>query len=255
MEKKVVLVTTTFSTDPSGDLRFGMALKTIEAAKRCGYPIIVVDGSPGNLGASEMLERHGAVVFCQKLSGMGNSRREAIRAGLDWQAEVASVIVWLEPEKYPIVPLLSPAIAAVADDQFDLVIPHRKSLWNYPPYQAASETIANQALGAITGRPDLDLYIGPRVMSRAVASRYFLGYDGKFGDQWESIFIPVLHALRCGARVGSVVVDYVHPPEQTLAETGDVAMVNKRDRQRTLIIANMACAAVEMEFFPRLAIT
>lgn len=246
---RAVLVTTTFFKPPQ-DLRFGLAVKTVDAARACGYPIVVVDGSP-DPQIREILTQHGALVIEQTEAGMGKSRRQAIGAGID-QYRDADVIVWLEPEKHTLVGLLGPCIQPVADGTFDLVIPYRKSLESYPPYQAVSERLANAALAALTGRPDLDLYIGPRVMSRAVAEQHFLGYDGKYSDQWESIFIPVLKALKTGERVGSVEVDYVHPPEQTAAETGDVEMDGKRDRQRTLIVANMARAAVEMQFFPRL---
>ena len=98
---KIALVTTTFSTKPS-DLRFQLALKTCQAAKKAGYPIHIVDGSP-NPEISKQLFQAGAVVESEKERGMGASRRQCFRMGLNSGADV---IVWLEPEKYPFVSLI-----------------------------------------------------------------------------------------------------------------------------------------------------
>lgn len=244
-----VLVTTTISKSPN-ELRFRLAQETVKRSGESGYPIIVVDGSPDRQ-IQGILAAAGAFVFQEAQPGMGASRRQAIRAGLNFRGGTADIIVWLEPEKHPVVPLLEPLMHAVASGQYDLVIPKRTLLDSYPAYQAASEHLANQALGAITGRPDLDLYFGPRVMSRKVASQYFQTYDGRFGDNWESIFVPVLVALAAGVSVGSMSVNYAHPAEQTAAETSP-EIDRKRDRQRIDIIGAMSRAAQAMGFYPRL---
>ena len=249
MSAQCVLVTTTFSKSPD-ELRFCLAQETVKRSRECGYPIIVVDGSP-DVRNQSILAAAGAFVFSEEPPGMGASRRQAIRAGLDFSSGTADVIVWLEPEKHPMVALLPPLVSAVASGQYDLVIPKRRTLDSYPRYQAASEHLANLALGAITGRPDLDLYVGPRVMSRTVAQECFLSYEGTYGDNWESIFLPVLSALAQGKRVGSITVDYVHPPEQTAAEATP-GIDRKRDVQRVEVIAAMARAAKDLGFCPPL---
>lgn len=251
MSAQCVLVTTTFFKSLI-DLRFKLALKTVETARSCGYPIIVVDGSPDPEFRS-IFSANGATVCRQGEPGTAESRRQTIRTGLNrnWNGGTADVIVWIEPEKHPLVPLLKPLIQAVAAGTSDLVIPQRRTLDSYPPYQAASERLANLALGAITGRPDLDLYIGPRVMNREMA-KLFLDYDRRYGDNWEIIFIPVLSALAQGKRVHSQTVDYVHPAEQTAAEATP-EMDRKRDRQRVDIISAMARAAQAMGFYFPLA--
>lgn len=248
MATQVVLVTTTLYQSTL-DVRCGLAVETAKAARACGYPIIVADGSPER-SVRKALAACGAIVFEQTNTRMGASRRQAFQSALTWNGGQADVMVWLEPEKYTLVPLLGPAIVTVATRQIDLVIPRRTSLDSYPPYQARSERLANTAFSAITGCPDLDLCFGPRVMSRAIAEEFFLRYDGRYGDAWEIIFVPVLSALAAGKRVGSVEVDYVHPREQTAAEEGNAAMDAKRDQQRVSLIAAMASAAVEMGFYP-----
>src|SRR3989344_3752818 len=96
-----VLVTTTFSKSAE-DLRFQLALKTCDEAQKAGYPIIIVDGSPEE-SMRDLLRAHGATVYKEEGRGMGASRRQTIKAGIETGAHV---IIWLEPEKYPLVPYL-----------------------------------------------------------------------------------------------------------------------------------------------------
>ncbi len=235
---QTVLVTTTFSKSAE-DLRFQLALKTCGAARKAGYPLIIVDGSPDER-LRDLLRVCGATVYKQEEPGMGASRREALQAGL---ATEADVIVWLEPEKYPFVPLLKPCIDMVRAG-IDIVVPSRKSLESYPMYQELSELRTNRELGRITGSHDLDLMFGPRVMSRTGAE-LLLSYTGQAGgDNWELTFIPILWVLkRHLMSVNSVVVDYVPPPEQTAAEQGDEEMNKKRDTQRHTLVNGMQRAA------------
>ncbi len=232
---RTVLVTTTFSKS-SDELRFRLALKTCDAAREHGYPLIVVDGSPHE-SMRDLLREHGATVFKEEGGGMGASRRQTISAGLDTGAEA---IIWLEPEKYPIVGELSKCIDALDSQDCDLVVPARESLESYPMYQELSELRANRELGFITGRPDLDLMIGPRVMTPTMAN-LMLQYTGQAGgDNWEILFIPVLWMLQKEEwSIGSRRVNYVHPPEQTAAEVGDEEMNKKRDFQRHSLVASM----------------
>ena len=236
---KAVLVTTTFSKSAE-DLRFQLALKTRDEAQKAGYPIIIVDGSPEE-SMRDLLRAHGATVYKEEGRGMGASRRQTIKAGIDTGTDV---IVWLEPEKHPLVPLLGDCIEWVLDG-VDLVIPCRQSLESLPEYQELSELRANRELGFITGRPDLDLMFGPRVMSRTSAE-LLQKYVGKPSeDNWQILFIPVLQALEMKMPVCSMLVDYVHPPEQTVAEQGDEVMNKKRDIQRHDLVDGMRRAATE----------
>lgn len=236
----VVLVTTTFSPN-ADDLRFRLALDTCREAARCGYQLVIVDDSPPE-EAKGLLEAAGATVFKQTEKGMGGSRRQVLREAL---ARGAETIVWLEPEKAPLVGLLGPCIDMVSSSGYDLVIPMRRTLESLPTYQQRSEYWANLLLAHVTKRYDLDLMFGPRVMSRE-AAELFLSYDGSAGDLWHILFLPVLRALAAGMNIGKVVVEYVHPPEQTAAEEGNEAMDAKRDQQRVAIVAAVQQEAVRL---------
>lgn len=250
---KVVLVTTTFYLKLN-DPRLALAQRTIEAAEGHRYPIIVVDDSSDPAVRQAIRATRWATVCDQAEDGMGASRRQAIAAGLAWESGTADVVVWLEPEKYPLVAQLTPAIRAVHERRCELAVLRRPNFGCHPRYQARSEQLGNLALSALTGRPDLDLFFGPRVMSRD-AAEVFGRYDGRYGDRWEILFVPVLQLLAEGGwRIHSIPAEfYYHPPEQTAAEEGDPTIVRKRDEQRIVLIAAMASAAQDLRFFPRLS--
>lgn len=229
------IVTTTFYKSRE-DVRFECALATAEAARDLGHKLVVVDGSPERWVQDAFEERH-AIVLREAARGMGASRRQALQAALD-DSDKGDVFVWIEPEKYPLVPLLGAGLAKVTADGIDMVLPRRDNLDSYPQYQQFCELRGNWQVGNLTGRPDLDFWFGPRVMNRR-ATEYFTGYNGEYGDRWDSIFVPVARALAAGLRVESVVVDYVHPPQQTAAEAGDETMDRKRDQQLAELVEAM----------------
>jgi hypothetical protein len=232
IKSNIALVTTTLFNDLKG-VRFLLALETIREAKKHGYQIYVVDASP-NKNVRELFEKEGAVVELERidsggLRSMGASRRQCLRMGLDSGADI---IVWLEPEKYTFVKLISLCTDIVG--RYEIVLPGRKSLMSYPLYQELSELRAIRTIGIITGRPDIDWMFGPRIMTRKGAE-LMCSYTGDLGDMWQSFFIPVLWAIASGVGVGSRLVDYMHPPEQTKAEEGDSDLEVKRNYQRDVL--------------------
>ena len=246
---KTALVTTTFSKSVN-NLRFQLALKTCQAAKTAGYPIYIVDGSP-EPQMSQLLRDAGAIVEIQKEEGMGASRRQCLAMGLESGADV---IVWLEPEKHTLVPLLEPCISLVINNEADAVIPRRPNLDGYPQYQHFSELRANWEIADVTGRYDIDYLVGPRIMNQ-LAAGHMLQYDGRIGsekvfnDNWEILFVPILWWLIKGLTVKSVTVDYQHPPEQLVED--DEVMRQKRDKQRKDLVDAMRIEANHLRYRPR----
>jgi hypothetical protein len=238
-KQDVVLVTTTMYSSMN-DIRAPLAVKTCLAAKNCGYRIIVADDSSYDIKVA--LRETGATVIDRAPGlGIGASRRLALVEGVNSKARV---VVWLEPEKYTLIPLLVPSISKVFTREVDVVVPRRKNLDTYPEYQHFSELRGNHEIGNVTGRPDLDLYFGPRVLS-SEAAEFMSKYIGKCGentyaDNWEILFIPIVWMLTPNQSrfiVKSVVVDYDHPPEQLIED--DLEMKIKRDRQRSDIVSSV----------------
>lgn len=235
----IVLASTTFYQPEKGvhdALRFELAQQTVREAGRLGLPIIIVDGSP-DPQVAETLRALGATVYKQTEPGMGGSRRQAFRLAL---ASGAKVILWLEPEKGPLVELVRPACQLITNGGYDIVVPRRRTLDSLPLNQALSEALANWEMGALPGLEGLDLMFGPRVLSRR-AAELFLAYhpEDREKDKWHILFLPLLQAYRVAMKITGIAVDYVHPPAQTAAETGDADMDAKRGTQREGLVAGM----------------
>ncbi len=245
MNKKVCLVTTTFTKD-GNDMRFKLALKTCQMAREHEYPIYIVDGSPDQMMQTQLILNGATKVNSERGRGMGASRRQCLLMGL---ATNADVIIWLEPEKHTIVPLLGKCVELIQSNQAQLVVPRRRNLDGYPMYQQLSEHRGNWEIGNILGRTDLDLYIGPRVMNRAAAT-IMASYNGKcgentYGDRWEILFIPIAQMISAKMNIQSVVVDYVHPTEQLVED--DELMRKKRDEQFKDLVESMGAEAKRLD--------
>ena len=229
MERPIVAVTTLFSTDnPSDRLRSNLAILTFNKLKSYNFDTVVIDGgsSPDFL---KRIDEVGIKAIAQEGKGLGVSRRQAIKLACDTGK---TPIVIMEPEKVDFVSQIEKLSSLISEDRADFVIPKRRSLKTYPVAQQLSEDFGNLFIKELIGF-DLDLFFGPRIFKGEMA-QYFLNYDGKYGDAWESIFIPVLDAIQDGKRVLSVPIDYFHPKEQREAEEHDLDFFKKRVEMQLL---------------------
>ena len=233
--KRAILATTTYAKDASEweRVRAGCTLKTIAAAVQHNYEIVAVDGgSPAeHIAAMRLL---GAHVYMQETPGMGNARRQTLRLARDMATD-DQVVVWIEPEKYPMVPLLTESIEKIVGEGHDLVMFRRVTLDSYPPEQAMTYKMVALAFYYLTGI-DSDYLFGPMGLSRR-AVEYFLAYESKFGDLWDSIHSPKVRIIHDGLRWTIVTVDYRHPPEQTKAETGMALFMKRVEQIRQVVEA------------------
>ncbi|MFG1643769.1 hypothetical protein ACGFMK_26030 [Amycolatopsis sp. NPDC049252] len=217
-------------------VRADCALKTVARAREHGYSIkIVDDGAP--LDYIRKMESLGAQVCAQDALGLGSAVRQALRAARDAASE-DDAVVWVEPEKYPIIPLLARAIDEVTGNRVDLVTFRRKSLATYPPEQAMHYELINLAVKYLTGF-DCDFSWGPMVMSRR-AVEYHLGYVSDHGDLWDSVHCPKLRMIKDGLRWKVLPIDYAHPLEQSEAEAGMTLFLKKIRQVDQLVRAIMA---------------
>lgn len=220
---QVVIATTTMYKGLK-DHRAQVALRTIQQAVRHEHKIVVVDNSPP--GVKDMLTGAGAFVFQDEGNTMGQGRRQAIRLAL--KVPGLDFVAWIEPEKDTVVQYLK------SMTRHDITVPRRASLSTYPALQQCAENFGNEAFHIRTKRA-LDMWFGPRVFHRS-AAKFFLEYDGKYGDKWDSIFIPVVRAIATGVEVGEELVDFTYSAEQLAAETGSFEMVQKRLEQLNNLI-------------------
>jgi hypothetical protein len=215
-----VLVTSTFNKT-ADDVRALLCYQTVKNARECGYDILVVDGSPCEEFRSE-LSHLGAMLVDEDTKGMtmGAARRQAVREGSSF-AGPDGAWFWLEPEKCTIVELMKPAFDLVLEDKADLVLVRRESLESYPLFQQYSEAVGNIGWAMATGKA-YDMFCGVRGGNAKVVP-YFMKYDPKAAeakDQWDALHLPVMDIMVSDLRVEEVTVPYVHPQEQTKAESG-----------------------------------
>lgn len=207
-------------------VRTECVLKTIKAATDHGYPIVVIDGGSPTEYVATMKEL-GAIVYDEELPGMGNARRQALRQTREITPS-GHAIVWMEPEKYPLVPLLKEPVDTLTIKDYDLVMLRRLNLDSYPPEQAMAYQLIALATKYLTGI-DSDFGWGPTVLS-ADAVEYYLNYESSDGDLWDGIHCPKLQIIKDERPWTIVPVNYQHPPEQTTAETG-MGLFLKRVKQ------------------------
>jgi len=220
---------------PEDVVRPPLALGMVRDALERGYDVVVADhGSPDTF--LKELGRTGATVIATT-GTMGSQRRQAMQKA----SELESIVAWLEPEKQSYIPELWKTGVPILEGNADIVVPSRQNLAGYPPVQKGVEYAGNALWKALTGT-DLDVWFGPRTFN-ADRTHYFTQYDGRHGDRWEGIFVPLVEAIADGNRVLDVPVEYAHPTQQTLQESLDPRFIAKRLSQ-LYIISRAVDAAV-----------
>lgn len=227
--REIVIATTTLSRQL--DTRAKLAVKTAKLAYSHGHRVIVVDGG-STPELTDLLGDAGCFVYAQEdKATMGSARRQAVSLAAGLAEDRNGLVVWMEPEKWPLVESLYSLAGSLDAGKADMVLPSRTmtGFSTYPPEQSLIEQASNLGFSYMYGKK-LDMWFGPRVMNQAAVER-FLGYDGRYGDLWDSIFIPVVQCIADGLSVQGVEVNYIHPPEQTQEETGNAQFLMKRVEQ------------------------
>lgn len=246
MAPQIAVATTTWYDSPTP--RSELALKTIRAATELGYPVSVVDGGSFPEFRTEVQKSGLVTLQNEEPRGMGPSRRQTLRKG-DELAGKDGATAWTEPEKESVVEQIAIIAQPVLKGEADLAIMNRKNLDTYPPEQAHAEHVGNLAVKYITGL-ELDFWSGVFVANHR-AIQYFLDYKGEYGDRWDSITIPRLRVLAAGLRVVGVEVDYVHPPEQTQYETGNLYFLERRIEQLQNLVPALVQEAKKLGLIPK----
>lgn len=188
---------------------------------------MTIDGGSSGVYIDRMIEL-GADVVAQEEPGMGNARRQALRLAREI-SDKHEAIVWLEPEKYTLVPFIAKVANKIMYHNNDMAMFKRRSLKSYPPEQEHTYKMVALAFKYLTSI-ESDFLFGPVALSREAVD-YFLSYKSKYGDVWDSIHIPKLRIIHDQLPWTQVTVDYKHPQEQTKAEQGNMNLFVKRVEQ------------------------
>ena len=228
----IVLATTTRYTFSSevDKIRMELALETFRRARKMRYEIVAIDDNSVSLFRNEA-SRIGVILISQQKKGPGNARREAIKHASYLLKSHTDLIVWLEPEKCNLIPYISyiQEVAKKRKGSEHLYLFYRKTLESYPIEQQLVYIYGRILAKYILGE-DIDLFFGPIGFTR-VLSEYFIEYEGRYGDTWDSIHIPKLRILASGIPYTQLYINYTHPHKQTAVEKGNPDLLLKRARQ------------------------
>ncbi|MBX7145574.1 MAG: hypothetical protein K1X79_14075 [Oligoflexia bacterium] len=228
--KLAICTTTLYRTERRDEkIRWECARQFIQSCKNSEYTIYAIDGGSSH-EVLDFLSCSGVSVFRQRGMTLGMARRQAI---LEAYKSAAPYILYTELEKYPLAPFIHDIVQLLEKGVAQLVVPERETLTSLPHEQYNAEVEGNDFFANLTGRP-IDVWFGPRAWARPI-SRYFLNYQGEYGDTWESIFVPLLRAIKDGIPTHGLPLAYTHPQPQTAHEEGNAFYVHKRRKQLHVI--------------------
>ena len=236
--KDVVAVTTIRQSnplDPIERVRSEVFLDTAKAlaARRISCIAIYMECKDVYL---EIAREIGVIMLPQQSNGMGNVRREALRAGLCLFPQ-ASYYFWLEPEKSQIPLFVEPLIRLMQGNNAVMGVFNRNSMSSYPEEQAyfylTWRTVTSKLIGF-----DIDYAFGPLVLTKE-SLPYFLEYNGEYGDKWDALLIPRLRVIKSRASVVVLPIDFKNDPRMTQIESGNITMILKRIEQMNNIVPSL----------------
>jgi len=228
MNKKVVITTITSYKDINS-VRAQCALKTILEAKKLSIPIVVVDRNshPEFLRKIDALK--GIVIRKKRdrIDIMGPDYRLAMDKGMEITNGVFTSFI--QAEKYPMVKYVKRCSREILNDFIDLNIPARKSFYSYPLAQQYAELLGNLHFKQVTGL-NYDMWFGPIFIGRR-AWPYFRDYKDDYGGMWDSLTVPMIRCIKNNLQIGSTILNYKHPKEQTKNEENNIDFIYKREMQ------------------------
>lgn len=225
-ERMTIVTNTRYDYNLGNDrLRGELAVKTIRTGIDLGYEIVIVDEESPDELLMEMV-RAGARLFSSEQKGFGPSIRQAIREAMKLDRDI---IAHTQPEKSDYILEIAKTAPPIIEDRAEIVIPKRKSMESYLFFQQQAEMLGNLFWKELTGT-ELDMWFGGRTWQKSI-SRYFLDYDGRHGDKWESIYTPIMDAIFDGKRVIGQEIDFTYPQKQKETEENNPLFSRKRIEQ------------------------
>lgn len=232
----LVGVASTRYNDPEGldAVRYGVALKTVQAFRASETPLIIVDNSELAEIGDSFAER-GALVVQAKQGGLATQYMEGVAHAVEHGADR---VLRQEPEKTGLINFRADIVAALETNDIVVIGRTEKGMQSLPTIQAATERVAGRLLEDILGMP-ADALSGGRAYTRRGAE-YLAKYDlARHGNTWLHLYHPVLEAKADGVPVGGVQLDLIHPAEMVAEEEGNPMFAKKRISQFEMQLANL----------------
>ena len=250
------------------DLRFQQCLKTIERAQFYGQVLVIVDGSP-NEEVHEILCKQSNVIIQKEEQSGGKGVQ--LRAAAEIASKLPGVtdktlLCWQEPEKTDMIQCWRHVRMQAQthddddDDDDDVIVPYREPYCFqtfYPIEQYHSETYGNFYLDCVMKDalkedknarsprltdqgleqemskskhkiPCIDWHFGPFCFR---AKHIGLWTNYKTGYSYDAQLVPIVHAMRKGLVVSSVMVPFQLDSNMKHQEEENFAFIEKRLNQ------------------------
>lgn len=235
----VAVCLTTFRQGDSENLidtvRSEVFMDSVIALNKNSIPCVALTTETSNQFIQK-IEGLDVVVLSQESVGMGNIRREVLSKTISLYPEI-DFYLWMEPEKLNLVKFINAMANLMNVEKSDLGIFNRNSMNSYPEEQAYYYLFCRKVASRLLGF-DFDYAFGPIMMSK-LGAKYFLDYNGEYGDRWESIMIPRLRAINDGLKFSVLNINFENDPRMTDVESGDSDMILKRIDQLNNVIPSL----------------
>lgn len=246
-------------------VRGDLALQSVKYAHENGYRVVVIDGKSAKTFYRELVKFPETILRKR----LGEKRSSVKRQGIKIAAGIpgVKVIILTEPEKLSFIrDCLFATIQPIVENTADIVVPKREETLfksSYPTYMYDSEKEGNalynetlRANGLLDNHgEDLDLFFGPRAFLNTPAIRKLflkkyqittanLSFPAEYFDTEQysnTLFFPVVEALKKNLRVTSVTVPFSYPFQQKKNEEKGLRelFLEKRKSQRLGILVEL----------------
>ena len=238
INSKLVAVTTVRQGDPKNiveKVRAEIFLDTVTQLRLFNIPCVALYTECSAVFLRDFAD-WGVTLIRQTSQGMGNIRREVQRAALSLYSE-ASYYLWLEPEKCNIPRFAHALCQQMVEKQALLGLFNRVGMQTYPPEQAYYYLFCRAVASRLVGF-DFDYGFGPMILTKESMS-YFLSYDGRYGDLWDSILIPRLKVIKDGLPIEIYPCNFINDPRMKAVETGNNPIILKRVQQLMNVVPSL----------------
>lgn len=232
---EIVGITGTFYPD-TADVRFELALETIEGWTQENLPVIVSDGSPFNEKGRDIvgdaLRSRGAYVERAVVPGIASQRQEAIKLAIGMGADK---FLTHEPEKVRMPFHASVVVGELVTGSSVVVVGRdQEAIDSMPSVQRRTEVLAGWILNRGLLIPE-DSLAGPRGYD-IVGVQHLLNYpsEEKGMNNWIYMYQNILEAKRAGQKTSGVKVPIVYPETMVKQEQGNIDFDRKRYMQFVL---------------------
>lgn len=250
------------SLSETDKIRGDLALKFIQKIVSKGFRLVIVDGKSSKSFRRQLVKyKDGVKIIKRRVIEASPSKRQAFNAASKFSH--VKVIIATEPEKISIIDYVTELTKPVFMNEVEVVVPKRDDKLfkkTYPDYMYESEVegnkIYNQQLRIHhlldEDAEDFDMFFGPKVFINSpkilnIFKKNYLKSLKTIGDYFNpekysnTVYFPVVVALKKGYKVKSLKVPFRYPKLQKLNESIGARnfFMEKRRNQKLAVLLEL----------------